>query len=97
MSQSAPKDTASGDKSALAQNRPVPGSTPAAVFILFDGERLESSHYLLTVTSLRLQQGETQHTIPLSAVNLNATITANHKRGIDLKIPKNKSEVMLSF
>jgi hypothetical protein len=38
-----------------------------------------------------------QRTIPLTAINLDATTAANRGRGIDLKFPKNKSEIMLSF
>jgi hypothetical protein len=84
-----------------AQNKhqaaPPPAPVPPAVFILANGERLESTHYLLTVGSLRVQQGETQRTIPLSALNLDATIAANHERGIDLKVPTNKTQIMLGF
>jgi hypothetical protein len=73
------------------------GLTPPTVFILFNGDRFESSNYLLTTSSLRVQQGEAQRTIPLDAINLDATIAANHERGVDLKIPKSKSEIVLSF
>ena len=97
VSQSPPKGSASPEKSAANHNQTIPGPDSPAVFVLSNGERLESSHYLLTVTSLRLQQGETQRTIPLSAVNVDATIAANRERGIDLKIPHNKAEIMLSF
>lgn len=38
-----------------------------------------------------------QRTIPLTAINLDATAAANRERGIDLKFPTNKSEIMLSF
>ena len=82
----------------MAQNQPViAGPTPPAVFILFNGERLETNHYLLNNNSLRVQQGGTQRTIPLSTINMDATVAANHERGIDLRVPKNKSEIMLSF
>ena len=97
MSKSVPNESPSPDKSASVAHGTLPGPTAPAVFILSNGERLESTHYLLTITSLRVQQGEMQRTIPLSAVNLDATVAANHERGIDLKIPKNRSEVMLSF
>jgi hypothetical protein len=82
-----------------AQDKNQPGSNPTspAVFILSNGDRLESSRYLLTADSLCVQQGQTQRTIPLSAVNLNATIAANRERGIDLKIPKNRAEITLGF
>ena len=66
------------------------------VFILSSGERLESSHYLLSTDSLQVQQGETQRTIPLSDLNVDATIAANRARGVDLKIPS-KNQVMLGF
>ena len=97
VSQDAVQESPSGEKSAMAQNQPVAGPTPPAVFILFNGERLETNHYLLTNNSLRVQQGGTQRTIPLSTINMDATVAANHERGIDLRVPKNKSEIMLSF
>jgi len=98
LSQDASKESPSGEKSAIAQNQPVvAGPTPPAVFILFNGERLETNHYLLTNNSLRVQQGGAQRTIPLSTINMDATVAANHERGIDLRIPKSKSEIMLSF
>jgi len=71
--------------------------TPPAVFILANGERFESSSYLLTADSLSAQQGTTQRNIPLSQLNLPATLAANHQRGIDLQVPKNSSQIMLSF
>ena len=75
---------------------PAPPAPPA-VFILTSGERLESSHYVLTSASLQVQSGERTRTIPLSSINVDATVAANHQRGLDLKIPRNTSEVMLSF
>jgi hypothetical protein len=51
----------------------------------------------LTADSLRVQQGETQRTIPQSAVNMDATIAANRERGINLKFPKSTGEITLSF
>jgi hypothetical protein len=91
------KIRASDIKIVPGKSQPVAKPTPPAVFILNNGDRLESSHYVLTVDSLRLQQGETQRTIPMSAVNQDATVAANQQRGIALTIPKNKSEIMLSF
>jgi hypothetical protein len=77
-----------------APNNVAPAS---AVFILANGDRLESLRYFLTVNSLRVQQGQTERTIPLSAVNLNATIAANRERGIDLNIPKDRTQITLGF
>ncbi len=73
---------------------PVPAKP--AVFILSSGERLESSHYLLSSDSVQVEQGETQRTIPMSALNVDATVAANRARGIDLKIPS-KNQLMLGF
>lgn len=67
-----------------------------AVFILSNGERLESSHYLLSSNSVQVEQGETQRTIPLSDLNVDATVAANRARGINLKIPGN-GQIMLGF
>jgi len=77
----------------LAPSKP----TPPAVFILADGERIEARDYVLTSDSLRVEQNGRQRSIPMSTVNANATVTANHRRGIDLRIPNNKSQMMLSF
>ncbi len=74
-----------------------PKPAAPAVFILSNGERLESNDYLLTVDSLQIVQNDNPRTIPLTAVNLEATVAANRQRGIDLKIPANKAQIMLSF
>lgn len=77
----------------MAPSKPV----PAAVFILSNGERLESGDYVMTNDSLRLDQKGTQRTIPLSSLNVNATVAANRERGLDLKIPSNKGQMTISF
>lgn len=69
---------------------------PPAVFILSSGERLESSHYLVSSDSVQVEVGDTQRTIPISALNVDATVAANRARGIDLKIPA-KGQIMLGF
>jgi hypothetical protein len=45
--------------------------------------------------SLRIAADGQQRTIPLNALDLKATIAANHERGIDLKLPTNRSEILL--
>jgi len=74
-------------------------SRPAkpAVFILSNGERLESSQYVLTVNSLRVEQDGKQRTVPLSALNLQATTAANRERGFNLQIPRDKAQITLGF
>lgn len=85
------------EKSARGKDQPLSKPVPPAVFILSNGEQLETSNYLLTVDSLRVGQGGMQRTIPLSKVNLDATLAANHRRGIDLMVPTNKYQIMLGF
>ena len=81
-----------GGKAAAMPAKPA----PPAVFILSSGERLESSHYLVSSESVQVEQGDTQRTIPISALNVDATVAANRARGIDLKIP-GKGQIMLGF
>jgi hypothetical protein len=76
---------------------PLPKPALPAVFILSNGERIESSKYVLTVDSLQVEQSGRQRTIPMSTVDLNATLAANRERGIDLQIPTGKSQIMVSF
>ena len=70
---------------------------PPAVFILSNGDRVESSDYFITSDSLQLDQNGNPRTIPLSALNASATVAANRQRGIDMKIPENKAQITISF
>ncbi len=72
-------------------------ASPAAIFILANGDRLESGEYTLTAESVQVVQNGVHRTIPISAVNVPATLAANKQRGIDLKIPANKSQMVLAF
>lgn len=94
-----PAKSGSADQSAGmkagAQTPAVP--TPAAIFILSNGDHLESSDYTLTSESVQVVQNGVRRTIPMSAVNVQATLAANKQRGIDLKIPANKSQMVLAF
>jgi hypothetical protein len=46
---------------------------------------------------VQVVQNGVRRTIPMSAVNVQATLAANKQRGIDLKIPANKSQMVLAF
>jgi hypothetical protein len=35
--------------------------------------------------------------VPLSAINMDATLAANHQRGLDLQIPENRQQITLGF
>ena len=84
-------------KAGNAQTTPIPPPPPPAVFILSNGERVEASRYVMTVDSVQIQQEGKERSIPLSSVNVSATLAANHARGVDLNIPKSNSQITLSF
>ncbi len=83
----------------------VPGaSSPAnaraqvpAIFILTSGERVEPRRFLLTASNLSFSIDHQQRTIPLAMLDVEATIAANHDRGVDLRIPADRNEIFLSF
>jgi hypothetical protein len=79
----------------------VPNSPAAkvqpAIFVLMDGYRLETSRYVLTAEKLSVTIDRKQTTIPVSMLDLNATISANRERGIELRIPEDRNEISLSF
>jgi hypothetical protein len=70
---------------------------PPAVFILASGERLEARRFVLTASNLSVSIDRQQRTVPVSMLDLNATLAANHGRGIDLRIPDDRNEISLSF
>ena len=72
-------------------------SLPPTVFILTDGERLESDRFVLTANSLSVNVQRSLRTIPLGMLNIDATLTANRDRGIDLRIPNDRNEISLRF
>jgi hypothetical protein len=59
--------------------------------------RLETRRFVLTASNLSFSIDRRQHTIPLDMLDLKATTTANHDRGIDLRIPADRTEISLSF
>jgi hypothetical protein len=85
------------EKNARAKDAAPSKPTPPAVFILSNGERLESTAYVMTSDSLRVNQHGSQRTIPMSALNRNATMAANRERGVNLELPANKAQITLSF
>jgi hypothetical protein len=61
---------------------------PATTLIFKDGRPPEQVHnYALTATTLYALDGETRQEIPLSLLNLPATIAANHAAGVDFALP----------
>ena len=68
-----------------------------AVFVLKDGTRIEPQRYLVTADHAYLTTDRRQRTIPLSQLDIAATVSANRARGIDLRIPLDRNEISLSF
>jgi hypothetical protein len=81
----------------VAANASAAKMLPPTVFILANGERLEARRFLLTASNLSFSIDRQQRTIPLNRLDLDATIAANHERGIDLRIPADRNEISLSF
>lgn len=80
-------------KAASAVSKPL----PPAIFVLKDGQRLETRRYMLTAKNLHVTVDRQQRTIPLSALDINATVAANRPRGVELQIPTDRSEISLGF
>jgi hypothetical protein len=76
---------------------PVGKQQRPTLFVLKDGERVESRYYLLTVESLTIEVDRQQRTIPASTLDLDATSAANHERGIEVVIPRDRSTVFFGF
>jgi hypothetical protein len=75
-----------------------PGKPQApTVFVLTDGEKLESHEYLLTASSLRIDVGRQRRIIPVRQLNIDASLAANHERGIELTFPRNSGTIFLGF
>jgi len=70
---------------------------PPALFVLTSGEKLESRRYVLSADSLRIDINRKQRTIPISELNVDATIAANQQRGIDVSIPQDRSSLFVGF
>jgi len=70
---------------------------PPAIFILANGERLESRRFVLTASVLSVSIDRQHRNLPLASLDLNATVAANRERGIDLRIPDDRNEISLGF
>ncbi len=70
---------------------------PPTIFILASGERLETRRFVITASLLSVSIDRRHRTVPLELLDVNATITTNHERGIDLRIPDGRNEISLSF
>jgi hypothetical protein len=74
-----------------------PKPSPKTIFVLANGERLESDRYTMEGGILHVAVNGEQRAIALSALDVEATTELNRKRGIDLKIPQSRNEVYVAF
>jgi hypothetical protein len=70
---------------------------PPTIFVLANGERLESRRFVLTASVLSVSIERQQRSVPLGQLDINATVAANHERGIDLRIPDDRNEISVGF
>lgn len=70
---------------------------PPAMFVLTNGEKLESRRYVLSADSLQIDINRKRRTIPISELNIDATIAVNQQRGIDVSIPQDRSSLFVGF
>ena len=70
---------------------------PPALFVLTNGEKLESRRYVVSANFLQIDVGRRQRTIPISDLNVDATVAANQQRGIDVAIPQDRSSLFVGF
>jgi hypothetical protein len=68
-----------------------------AIFVLANGERVETRRFLLTATVLTLSVDRRLRIVPFDKLDIDATISANRERGIDLRIPADRNEISLGF
>lgn len=75
-----------------------PAAASTAIFILSDGRRIESQNYTVTDKFLTVKESHRPVlNIPLEQLNVDATLAANHERGLDLQLPESRSEILISF
>jgi hypothetical protein len=80
-----------------ARNSAAVKVPPPTVFILANGERLETRRFVLTASLLSVSIDRQLRTVPLDMLDVNATVASNHERGIDLQIPDDRNEISVSF
>jgi hypothetical protein len=73
---------------AAPQMQYVPGSASTVILIYKDGRPPEQiQNYLATRSTLTVLDGGRRREIPLSELNIPATVSANHQTGVDFQLP----------
>ncbi len=82
----------SGGQSSLPK-KPI----PKTIFVLMNGEQLESNHYVIGGGFVDVTVAGEQRRIAFTSLDTRKTIALNHAHGVDLKFPTSKNEVFLGF
>jgi len=70
---------------------------PPALFVLQNGQQIESDRYTVSDRSVTIDVGRQQQTIPLSDLDMNETMAANRQRGVDIAFPRDSNSLFISF
>jgi hypothetical protein len=70
---------------------------PPALFVLQNGQHIESDRYVLSDKAVTVEVGRQQRTIPLSDLDLNETMAANRQRGVEIAFPRDSTSLFMSF
>ena len=70
---------------------------PPALFVLQNGQKVESDRYVLSDKSVTVDVGRQQRTIPLSDIDLNETMAVNRQRGVEIAFPRDSNSLFMSF
>ena len=66
----------------------VPGSASTVILIYKDGRPPEQiQNYLATRSTLTILDGGRRREVPISDLNIPATVSANHQTGVDFQLP----------
>ena len=69
-----------------------------AIFIFADGRRFEAQNYTVTDKLVTIKEAHRPAVqFPLDQLNVDATLSENHSRGLDLQLPEGRSEILISF
>jgi hypothetical protein len=70
---------------------------PPALFVLHNGQQIETDRYVLSNKSVTVNVGRQQRTIPLSDIDVNETMAANRQRGVEIAFPRDSNSLFMSF
>jgi peroxiredoxin len=76
-------------------NAPEAKPVPRTVFVLTNGERIESDHYTVDADRVHLVVNGRQRTIRTSDLDVKATEAANRDRGVEFKLPTRGREMVI--